>query len=214
VDTLDRIAILEKLREGDIDVLVGVNLLREGLDLPEVGLVAILDADKEGFLRNVRSLTQIAGRAARHANGHVILYAATVTDSMLKSVEESNRRRERQIRYNLENGIIPRQAQKSGNGQSTLLENLGSQKPENITAYPIEEEHYAVPYAAEQTVQYRSIEELDTLIGEIKDKMERTAKASDFIAASKLLTMMRKLQNLKKQKSICEADVQDILAGK
>lgn len=214
VDTLDRIAILEKLREGDIDVLVGVNLLREGLDLPEVGLVAILDADKEGFLRNVRSLTQIAGRAARHANGHVILYAATVTDSMLKSVEESNRRRERQIRYNLENGIIPRQAQKSGNGQSTLLENLGSQKPENITAYPIEEEHYTVPYAAEQTVQYRSIEELDTLIGEIKDKMERTAKASDFIAASKLLTMMRKLQNLKKQKSICEADVQDILAGK
>lgn len=121
VDTLDRIRILEDLRDDVIDVIVGVNLLREGLDLPEVGLVVIIDADKEGFLRNRRSITQIAGRAARHSNGKVRLYADKITDSMVDAIAESNRRRERQIMYNLENNIVPRRAQKSGRGQSTLL---------------------------------------------------------------------------------------------
>ena len=121
VDTLERVQILEDLRAGMFDVLVGVNLLREGLDLPEVGLVAILDADKEGFLRNVRSITQIAGRAARHSNGHVILYADHCTDSMVAAIEQSNRRREKQVRYNIEHGMLPRQAQKSGSGQNLLL---------------------------------------------------------------------------------------------
>ncbi|MDE6045688.1 MAG: excinuclease ABC subunit B, partial [Alistipes sp.] len=114
VDTLERIQILEDLRAGMFDVLVGVNLLREGLDLPEVALVAILDADKEGFLRNVRSLTQIAGRAARHAQGNVILYADTCTESMRYTIEQSNRRREIQVRYNMEHGILPHRAQRSG----------------------------------------------------------------------------------------------------
>ena len=121
VDTLERIQILEDLRGGMFDVLVGVNLLREGLDLPEVALVAILDADKEGFLRNVRSITQIAGRAARHSQGNVILYGDTCTDSMRFAIEQSNRRREKQVRYNMEHGMLPRRAQKSGTGQSTLL---------------------------------------------------------------------------------------------
>ncbi|MCM1250897.1 MAG: excinuclease ABC subunit UvrB, partial [Alistipes sp.] len=121
VDTLERIQILEDLRAGMFDVLVGVNLLREGLDLPEVALVAILDADKEGFLRNVRSLTQIAGRAARHSQGNVILYADTCTESMRYTIEQSNRRREIQVRYNMEHGILPHRAQRSGTGPSTLL---------------------------------------------------------------------------------------------
>ena len=123
IDTLERVQILEDLRAGMFDVLIGVNLLREGLDLPEVALVAILDADKEGFLRNVRSITQIAGRAARHSNGNVILYADHCTDSMRYAIEQSNRRREKQMRYNMEHEMLPRQAQKSGSGQSTLLAN-------------------------------------------------------------------------------------------
>ena len=142
VDTLERIQILEDLRAGMFDVLVGVNLLREGLDLPEVALVAILDADKEGFLRNVRSLTQIAGRAARHSQGNVILYADTCTDSMRYAIEQSNRRREKQVRYNMEHEMLPRRAQRSGTGQSALL--TGRDTPDvNLTAYPIAEDHYA-----------------------------------------------------------------------
>ncbi len=112
VDTLERIQILEDLRAGMFDVLIGVNLLREGLDLPEVALVAILDADKEGFLRNVRSITQIAGRAARHSQGNVILYADTCTESMRYAIEQSNRRREKQVRYNMEHEMLPQRAQK------------------------------------------------------------------------------------------------------
>ncbi len=141
VDTLERIQILEDLRAGMFDVLVGVNLLREGLDLPEVALVAILDADKEGFLRNVRSLTQIAGRAARHAQGNVILYADTCTDSMRYAIEQSNRRREKQVRYNMEHEMLPRNAQKSGTGQSTLLANTTSGEDVPVV-HPIVEDHY------------------------------------------------------------------------
>ena len=154
VDTLERIQILEDLRAGMFDVLVGVNLLREGLDLPEVALVAILDADKEGFLRNVRSLTQIAGRAARHSQGNVILYADTCTDSMRFAIEQSNRRREKQVRYNMEHGVLPRRAQKSGTGQSTLLAGRTDENAGNTpVAYPIAEDHYA-PAAADVARAY------------------------------------------------------------
>ena len=196
VDTLDRIAILEDLRDDQIDVLVGVNLLREGLDLPEVGLVAILDADKEGFLRNIRSITQIAGRAARHSNGHVVLYANEITDSIKFATEESNRRRERQIRYNIEHNIIPRQAQKSGTGQSTLLNNRGDNKPD-MTVYPLYEDHYAPAEAAEKSSEYATMESIDELIDKAKKEMERAAKSLDFAAAMRHRDRMYELQKLR-----------------
>ena len=171
VDTLERIQILEDLRAGMFDVLVGVNLLREGLDLPEVALVAILDADKEGFLRNVRSLTQIAGRAARHSQGNVILYADTCTDSMRYAIEQSNRRREKQVRYNMEHEMLPRQAQKSGSGQSALLAGRVDTSEVNMTAYPIAEDHYAA--AADVQKSYTASENIDALIDKAREEMER-----------------------------------------
>jgi excinuclease ABC subunit B len=189
---------LEDLRGDRFDVLVGVNLLREGLDLPEVSLVVILDADKEGFLRNVRSLTQIAGRAARNAHGLVILYADNITDSMRNTIEQSNRRREIQIRYNIEHNLLPRQAQKSGSGQSLLL----TQKPEDMNAYPIVEEHYAVAsdvqgsYNATPTL---SGKELDELIKKAREDMERAAKSLDFMAAMRYRDRMYELQKMKEE---------------
>ena len=198
VDTLERIQILEDLRAGMFDVLVGVNLLREGLDLPEVALVAILDADKEGFLRNVRSLTQIAGRAARHSQGNVILYADTCTESMRYTIEQSNRRREKQVRYNMEHGVLPRRAQKSGSGQRALLAGR-SETPEAIpTAYPIAEEHYA-PVAADVQQGYTASTNLDALIDRAREDMERAAKSLDFLAAAKFRDRMYELQKLREE---------------
>ena len=198
VDTLERIQILEDLRAGMFDVLVGVNLLREGLDLPEVALVAILDADKEGFLRNVRSLTQIAGRAARHSQGNVILYADTCTESMRYTIEQSNRRREKQVRYNMEHGVLPRRAQKSGSGQRALLAGR-SETPEAIpTAYPIAEEHYA-PVAADVQQGYTAGANLDALIDRAREDMERAAKSLDFLAAAKFRDRMYELQKLREE---------------
>ena len=197
VDTLERILILDDLRAGMFDVLVGVNLLREGLDLPEVALVAILDADKEGFLRNVRSLTQIAGRAARHSQGNVILYADTCTDSMRYAIEQSNRRREKQVRYNMEHEMLPRQAQKSGSGQSALLAGRGDTSEVNMTAYPIAEDHFAA--AADVQKNYTASENIDALIDKAREEMERAAKSLDFLAAAKFRDRMYELQKLREE---------------
>ncbi len=196
VDTLERVQILEDLRAGMFDVLVGVNLLREGLDLPEVGLVAILDADKEGFLRNVRSITQIAGRAARHSNGHVILYADRCTDSMVAAIEQSNRRREKQVQYNIEHAMLPRQAQKSGSGQSLLIGQQQSQQPAATVLYPEAEESRMI--AADVQTTYNAAD-LDTLIAKAREDMERAAKALDFLAAARYRDRMYELQKLKEE---------------
>jgi excinuclease ABC subunit B len=197
VDTLERIQILEDLRAGMFDVLIGVNLLREGLDLPEVSLVAILDADKEGFLRNVRSITQIAGRAARHANGNVIMYADTCTDSMRTAIEESNRRREKQVRYNIEHQMLPRQAQKSGTGQSLLL---GESKFKGDVVYPLAEEHYGnYAMAADIRKNYVASENIDALIEKAKEDMERAARSLDFLAAARYRDRMYELQKIKEE---------------
>ena len=200
IDTLERVQILEDLRADLFDVLIGVNLLREGLDLPEVGLVAILDADKEGFLRNLRSITQIAGRAARHSKGHVILYADQCTDSMRMAIEQSNRRREKQIRYNVEHNMIPRQAQKSGSGQSLLLGQ--SAKPEDMNVYPIAEQHYMSAADIEKEYQAKvkhESENIDALITKAREDMERAAKSLDFLAAARYRDRMYELQKIKEE---------------
>ena len=204
VDTLERVQILEDLRDGLFDVLIGVNLLREGLDLPEVGLVAILDADKEGFLRNVRSITQIAGRAARHSNGHVILYADKCTDSMRIAIEQSNHRREKQIEYNIENKRLPHTAKKSGRGQRLLLG--PEQKQDILSSSPIHEEHYFSGMAADTYDSYVA-EDLEALINQAREDMERAAKSLDFLAAARYRDKMyeyqrQKEENLKKQERI------------
>lgn len=223
VDTLDRIQILEDLRAGMFDVLIGVNLLREGLDLPEVGLVAILDADKEGFLRNVRSITQIAGRAARHAQGNVILYGDTCTDSIRLAIEQSNRRREKQVRFNMEHDMLPKQAQKSGTGQSTLLAGRTTEQTPPQTLYPTAEEQIALaadirssykasekasaekpslkfPSEGISTFSSLTAEEFDILIAKAREDMENAAKALDFLTAAKFRDRMYELQKMKKER--------------
>ncbi|MBE0639456.1 MAG: excinuclease ABC subunit UvrB [Bacteroidales bacterium] len=180
VETLERVKIMRELRLGDFDVLVGVNLLREGLDLPEVSLVAILDADKEGFLRSERSLTQTAGRAARNINSKVIMYADTVTESMRKTINETNRRREIQIRYNEENNITPTQITKSFNdimGQTSVA---GAQMPKG-KAYI---ENTEIDVAADPVVKYMSKEEIEKAIKQTRKKMEEVVKELDFIRAA------------------------------
>ena len=179
VDTLERVQILEDLRAGMFDVLIGVNLLREGLDLPEVSLVAIIDADMEGMLRNVRAITQIAGRAARHENGLVIMYAGKVTKTMRESIEQSNRRRYKQIRYNMENNLMPRQAHKSGSTQN-LLAQQGQIDVATITDTP-------KPQTAEQ---------IRAEITRTQTDMERAAKSLDFLAAARFRDRIQELEKL------------------
>ncbi|MBP3356050.1 MAG: excinuclease ABC subunit UvrB [Rikenellaceae bacterium] len=192
VDTLERVQILDDLRGGLFDVLIGVNLLREGLDLPEVSLVAIMDADKEGFLRNVRSLTQIAGRAARHSNGNVIMYAEKRTDSMLAALVESNRRREIQISYNMTHSVVPHRAMK--NSASVMASQPAGEVPEVHRAeYRIGEAPLAL--AADVTGGYAAPEELEKAVAEARRQMEKAARALDFMAAARFRDRMYELQS-------------------
>ena len=186
VDTLERVEILKGLRMGDFDVLVGVNLLREGLDLPEVSLVAILDADKEGFLRSERSLTQTAGRAARNAESKVIMYAATITESMQKTIDETNRRRAKQMAYNEAHGIVPKTIVKSID--SSLSEATGRR---GFTYSPQEER--LVTVAAEQ-VEYKTKKQIEKAILEAKRNMEKAVKEMDFLAAAAYRDEMTRLK--------------------
>ncbi|SJZ67517.1 excinuclease ABC subunit UvrB [Sediminibacterium ginsengisoli] len=194
VDTLERVEILRDLRLGVIDVLVGVNLLREGLDLPEVSLVAILDADKEGFLRNERSLTQTAGRAARNVDGLVIFYGDTITMSMQRTIDETARRREKQIAYNLEHGITPRTVTKSKEqvfAQTSVLDIKGYDPSDPHALHT--EEPFANKVAEEQEV-YKTIPQLEKAIGKTKKEMEKAARDLDFIEAARLRDEMFRLQ--------------------
>ena len=182
VDTLERIEIMQDLRKGIFDVLIGVNLLREGLDLPEVSLVAILDADKEGFLRNHRSLTQTIGRAARNLNGKAILYADKITASMQRTIDETEYRRTKQINFNVENNITPQALNKK-------IESAFTKNP--LVEYEL---GHPIPVAAEPETAYLSKAELEKMIREKRKTMEKAAKELDFLQAAKLRDEIKKLQ--------------------
>ncbi|MBR7024037.1 MAG: excinuclease ABC subunit UvrB [Bacteroidales bacterium] len=186
VDTMERVEILQGLRMGDFDVLVGVNLLREGLDLPEVSLVAILDADKEGFLRSERSLTQTAGRAARNAESKVIMYADTITDSMRKTIDETARRRAKQMVYNEAHGIVPKTIVKA------IDNSLGTLK--GTQPVPYSQSDLPSSMAAESQVVYMSKEQIQKAIAQAKKNMEKAVKEMDFLAAAKYRDEMLELQ--------------------
>ncbi|MBS1948904.1 MAG: excinuclease ABC subunit UvrB [Bacteroidetes bacterium] len=194
VDTLERVEILRQLRLGEIDVLVGVNLLREGLDLPEVSLVAILDADKEGFLRNEKSLTQTAGRAARNVDGLVIFYADVMTESMQRTIDETNRRREKQVAYNIAHSIVPATIKKSKEqvfAQTSVLDIKGF---DSKNPYAIQAGEDLVTVAAEEQEQYKTIPQMEKAVSKIKKEMEKAARDLDFMEAARLRDEMFRLQ--------------------
>jgi excinuclease ABC subunit B len=194
VETLERVKIMEDLRNGLFDVLVGVNLLREGLDLPQVSLVAIIDADKEGMLRSHRALTQTAGRAARNVNGKVIMYADKITKSMRLTIDETNRRREKQMNYNIQHNITPKTAIK--NSKSIL-----PQSHEKLEREALEYKIKQTPQvAAEPYVEtYRSAAELEAVIEKMKKKMKECAKKLEFIEAAQYRDEIIRLETLLKE---------------
>lgn len=201
VDTLDRIQILDDLRTGIYDVLIGVNLLREGLDLPEVSLVAILDADKEGFLRSHRSLTQTVGRAARNLNGMVIMYADKITESMQLTIDETNRRRTLQLEYNERNGITPQAIIKARNRIIGIDKDKGYEVPKSRSgkaeALPYETEYVnSVDIAADPVVQYMTAEDLRHSVERLREQMIEAAKNMEFIEAARLRDEIIKLEKL------------------
>ena len=211
VDTMDRIQILDDLRAGAIDVLIGVNLLREGLDLPEVSLVAILDADKEGFLRSNRSLTQTAGRAARNLNGEVIMYADKITQSMQQTIDETERRRSLQLAYNQEHGITPQAIIKARNaiiGVDNEFSQISTEGSSNASRGNREKASYvsyqaeftpSMGIAADPVVQYMNFDDLTKAIERLRKNMIEAAKNMDFIEAAQLRDELLKLEQRKKE---------------
>ena len=191
VKTLERVAILQDLREGEFDVLVGVNLLREGLDLPEVSLVAIMDADKEGFLRSVRSLTQTAGRAARNVNGRVIMYADKITDSMKQTIDETKRRRDKQEAHNKKTGTTPQQIKREKH--SLLSQSHHVTRRQNVAAEP---DQTLIKPASDPILRTMSIEELKKMSESTKIAMNKAAKNMDFLEAARLRDEHFALENL------------------
>ena len=198
VDTLERVQIMDDLRKGIYDVLIGVNLLREGLDLPEVSLVAILDADKEGFLRSHRSLTQTAGRAARNVNGKVIMYADRITESMQKTIDETNRRREKQLAYNEANGITPKQIKRAF---TNALLGAGANKEEvdaKVTKAYVEPEKVSI--AADPVVQYMTKPQMEKAIERTRKQMQEAAKKLEFIEAAQYRDELLRLEDILKER--------------
>ncbi|MBQ5925574.1 MAG: excinuclease ABC subunit UvrB, partial [Paludibacteraceae bacterium] len=204
VDTLDRVKILDELRAGMFDVLIGVNLLREGLDLPQVSLVAILDADKEGFLRSHRSLTQTVGRAARHLNGKAILYADTITKSMRLTIDETMRRREKQLKYNADNNITPQAV-----ASRTVVSPLPTKGESEVSVRPATPKGYAinsvepstpVSIAADPVVQYMTCQDIEKSIKNARRRMEEAAKRLDFMEAAQWRDEMLQLEDLLEEK--------------
>ena len=196
VDTLERVEILRDLRLGKLDVVIGVNLLREGLDLPEVSLVAILDADKEGFLRNTRSLTQTAGRAARNVNGIVIMYADKITESMQRTIDETERRRAKQLAFNSMHNITPRTVTKSTEEifKQTSVLDVRKKAPQPYV------EDDVIQVAADPVIEMMTKPQLEKAIAEAKKKMLAAAKDMDFLEAARLRDEMFSLQQLMEQK--------------